>query len=253
VNCFQKIVSLIFWTTINRLFFQVCELWIAFKKLYLWYSEQLVRFNPKVCKCCELLSKNCIFDILNNCFLLLSLQKSVVNCFQKIVSLIFWTTIMSNSTNERRLWIAFKKLYLWYSEQLACVLWRCRARCELLSKNCIFDILNNPVPEDSTPEQVVNCFQKIVSLIFWTTLLPLGHARPKLWIAFKKLYLWYSEQLSKLAGSSRYVVNCFQKIVSLIFWTTSSLCKILASLLWIAFKKLYLWYSEQLITWFIII
>jgi len=40
------------------------------------------------------------------------------------------------------------------------------ARCELLSKNCIFDILNNFTNAVSLQNEVVNCFQKIVSLIF---------------------------------------------------------------------------------------
>ncbi len=38
--------------------------------------------------------------------------------------------------------------------------------CELLSKNCIFDILNNFPVVAFTASRVVNCFQKIVSLIF---------------------------------------------------------------------------------------
>ena len=184
-------------------------MWIAFKKLYLWYSEQQVQWYIVEARRCELLSKNCIFDILNN------IGKRPIVCIL--------------------LWIAFKKLYLWYSEQL----WRKRtlkhARCELLSKNCIFDILNNNLSAQMAVQMVVNCFQKIVSLIFWTTtryastcevccellskncIFDILNNRKKsflikdsLWIAFKKLYLWYSEQLRL----SFYFVNVCCELLS---------------------------------------
>ena len=117
------------------------------------------------------------------------------------------------------LWIAFKSLYLWYSEQPARYFSDCPHRCELLSKVCIFDILNNTLSSSS-----------LVS---------------KLWIAFKSLYLWYSEQLEELYIEQMMVVNCFQKFVSLIFWTTYTGTENRNVQLWIAFKSLYLWYSEQ--------
>ena len=41
-----------------------------------------------------------------------------------------------------------------------------KKRCELLSKVCIFDILNNRCKEKHTLAAVVNCSQKFVSLIF---------------------------------------------------------------------------------------
>ena len=143
---------------------------------------------------CELLSKNCIFDILNNIEHGRTVLNKVVNCFQKIVSLIFWTTFKIFLTIGCTLWIAFKKLYLWYSEQRRVEdVWTANG-CELLSKNCIFDILNNSLLVGDVTSKVVNCFQKIVSLIFWTTDSPLLSINDLLWIAFKKLYLWYSEQ-----------------------------------------------------------
>ena len=143
-------------------------LWIAFKKLYLWYSEQQSKRSDRYPASCELLSKNCIFDILNN------------------HQVFLWFSWL--------LWIAFKKLYLWYSEQRIFILNHHGESCELLSKNCIFDILNNAPDFFNTSKYVVNCFQKIVSLIFWTTY-PVHILLPNLlWIAFKKLYLWYSEQ-----------------------------------------------------------
>ena len=143
VNCFQKIVSLIFWTTNLKSNQNEFQLWIAFKKLYLWYSEQPILRDSKWNRGCELLSKNCIFDILNNPFYV--------------------------SVDAALLWIAFKKLYLWYSEQPIDFLNYPDVGCELLSKNCIFDILNNLIKLRQFFPFVVNCFQKIVSLIFWTT------------------------------------------------------------------------------------
>ena len=220
-------------------------MWIAFKNLYLWYSEQLRRQLQQRQSCCELLSKTCIFDILNNH--LFSLASPIL------------------------LWIAFKNLYLWYSEQpylFDNVIWFC---CELLSKTCIFDILNNNANVLYLIIEVVNCFQKLVSLIFWTTVNGIGNDRWTLWIAFKNLYLWYSEQPTKRNWKSInscellsktcifdilnntlchrrfiiHVVNCFQKLVSLIFWTTEGHILLGVGTLWIAFKNLYLWYSEQ--------
>ena len=41
---------------------------------------------------CELLSEVSIFDIRNNKLLVVGCQPTVVNCFQKLVSLIFGTT-----------------------------------------------------------------------------------------------------------------------------------------------------------------
>ena len=143
MNCFQKLVSLIFWTTndFDTLFFLL--LWIAFKNLYLWYSEQLDKSLTLFNRCCELLSKTCIFDILNNSYSRWSACYLVVNCFQKLVSLIFWTTHEHGGGMLHPLWIAFKNLYLWYSEQQLRRMLLFTRGCELLSKTCIFDILNN--------------------------------------------------------------------------------------------------------------
>jgi len=67
--------------------------------------------------CCELLSKVDIFDIRNNQRMLQKHTQIVVNCSQKLISLIFGTTKMA--------WFALQE------------------GCELLSKVDIFDIRNN--------------------------------------------------------------------------------------------------------------
>ena len=46
--------------------------------------------------------------------------------------------------------------------------------------------------------------------------------------------------------NKEYVVNCFQKFISLIFETTKIVVRAVVYWLWIAFKSLYLWYSKQL-------
>ena len=121
---------------------------------------------------CELLSNFCIFDILNNRNINGTTLNQVVNCFQISVSLIFWTTGAKIAEIRKVLWIAFKFLYLWYSEQPALQPRLSDSSCELLSNFCIFDILNN------------TDFQVYSGIL--------------LWIAFKFLYLWYSEQPTAL-------------------------------------------------------
>ena len=67
--------------------------------------------------CCELLSKVDIFDIRNNLQFLPMPGEDVVNCSQKLISLIFGTTDVVSDV---------------FSDS-----------CELLSKVDIFDIRNN--------------------------------------------------------------------------------------------------------------
>ena len=197
-------------------------LWIALKSWYLWYSEQLRLngFNPF--RSCELLSKVDIFDIRNNVSWNLSLVLFVVNCSQKLISLIFGTTMCLYPKLVIKLWIALKSWYLWYSEQLSAHDLLDLCSCELLSKVDIFDIRNNVPPVFCFFAIVVNCSQKLISLIFGTTM----RARPLglllLWIALKSWYLWYSEQPTEYFKERFTVVNCSQKLISLIFGTTSS-------------------------------
>ena len=245
VNCSQKLISLIFGTTNHTRYLYRERLWIALKSWYLWYSEQ--PFSERRCFAtrCELLSKVDIFDIRNNKCACLFIGQVVVNCSQKLISLIFGTTRICCSRRKTGLWIALKSWYLWYSEQHSgrCVLFR----------------------------GVVNCSQKLISLIFGTTTFDMIPQCLSLWIALKSWYLWYSEQplataynhglgcelLSKVdifdirnnlvlgKNPDRFVVNCSQKLISLIFGTTKFIVISVIVLLWIALKSWYLWYSEQ--------
>ena len=223
-------------------------MWIALKSWYLWYSEQLVGLNKTQSISCELLSKVDIFDIRNNSTKLSNSWKSVVNCSQKLISLIFGTTYADYYITWNELWIALKSWYLWYSEQqLQGLLEECSC-CELLSKVDIFDIRNNVVADITSPHVVVNCSQKLISLIFGTTLRGNTNSELSLWIALKSWYLWYSEQLDFVWWEGFFgcellskvdifdirnnemlpfkttivVVNCSQKLISLIFGTTKA-------------------------------
>ena len=169
VNCFQKFVSLTSETTLDYWACKCIKLWIAFKNLYLWHRKQLRLLGYRILRCCELLSKICIFDIGNN------------------------TLGIANVLAE--LWIAFKNLYLWHRKQLNGLLVKTYQCCELLSKICIFDIGNNVIEPPRLSWVVVNCFQKFVSLTSETTSIVYYWHMFKLWIAFKNLYLWHRKQL----------------------------------------------------------
>ena len=219
VNCFQKFVSLIFWATSITWKSNMYRLWIAFKSLYLWYSEQPIIYINHFKNSCELLSKVCIFDILSNEYCKLPY------------------------TNQ--LWIAFKSLYLWYSEQQQPKPNNNGKCCELLSKVCIFDILSNENQQINKSCLVVNCFQKFVSLIFWATSVEYNYRIFELWIAFKSLYLWYSEQLRSSYRSNGRSCELLSKVCIFDILSNHQGESAFTIELWIAFKSLYLWYSEQ--------
>ena len=140
----------------------------------------------------------------------------------------------------------------------------------MLSKVDIFDIRNNISLSENLPRIVVNCSQRLISLIFGTTcfcfhcsiiccellskvdIFDIRNNRKwqsatveTLWIALKGWYLWYSEQLCCHNVGSFWVVNCSQRLISLIFGTTWQQNGIRENTLWIALKGWYLWYSEQ--------
>ena len=143
VNCSQKLISLIFGTTVEWWLQYRDGLWIALKSWYLWYSEQLIFDYLPNNGCCELLSKVDIFDIRNNYLQKRTAKNGVVNCSQKLISLIFGTTKTYRTAIRYKLWIALKSWYLWYSEQHNKIRQQSICSCELLSKVDIFDIRNN--------------------------------------------------------------------------------------------------------------
>ena len=176
VNCFQKFVSLPSWTVTEKNMSVKSMLWIAFKSLYLCHLEQSIIGVRKSESRCELLSKVCIFAILNSYQLIFLFVYLVVNCFQKFVSLPSWTVLLKKQSATNR--------------------------CELLSKVCIFAILNSAFPLLTSTQFVVNCFQKFVSLPSWTVTFKKKRIRIVLWIAFKSLYLCHLEQCLNIRYSS---------------------------------------------------
>ena len=115
----------------------------------------------------------------------------------------------------------------------------------MLSKICIFVVWNNTKPTHQYRYNVVNCFQKFVSLLSETTNMLHKHRFHTLWIAFKNLYLCCLKQLIVLLSFFSAVVNCFQKFVSLLSETTWKMCILTDVWLWIAFKNLYLCCLKQ--------
>ena len=171
VNCFQKFVSLWRRTSTASKGAHTTWLWIAFKNLYLCDGEHPISITGSASESCELLSKICIFVTAN----IYNPQKvcvmTVVNCFQKFVSLWRRTSYFHVS--------------------------KAKFGCELLSKICIFVTANITLPPLDKPYMVVNCFQKFVSLWRRTSYCSNQNLGSKLWIAFKNLYLCDGEHLRR--------------------------------------------------------
>ena len=219
VNCFQKFVSLWRRTSLVGMSATNSLLWIAFKNLYLCDGEHLVLDSAPSYSSCELLSKICIFVTANIPVRKWYDGKTVVNCFQKFVSLWRRTSRQSACRRVNELWIAFKNLYLCDGE--------------------------HPLFPNRIWQEVVNCFQKFVSLWRRTSITATPIKLQQLWIAFKNLYLCDGEHRGKRTDNGEWVVNCFQKFVSLWRRTSTSACTYTAIQLWIAFKNLYLCDGEH--------
>ncbi len=169
MNCSQKLISLIFGTT----------KWICYTT---WLG-------------CELLSKVDIFDIRNN--------------------------LTQYKERSIQLWIALKSWYLWYSEQRVVEYDNRNISCELLSKVDIFDIRNNSNEKSLYRVSVVNCSQKLISLIFGTTKISSKYIAFSVVNCSQKLISLIFGTTSVIKHSLiRFVVNCSQKLISLIFGTT---------------------------------
>ena len=221
-------------------------MWFAFKKLYLCSDEQQSPEESGKINSCDLLSKNCIFVLTNNIFANYMENAIVVICFQKIVSLFWRTTQFIEFLFRKKLWFAFKKLYLCSDEQHMLWFLALAISCDLLSKNCIFVLTNNHELKRIIPSPVVICFQKIVSLFWRTTLRATPPPTRKLWFAFKKLYLCSDEQ--RRLEIARFHSSCDLLSKNCIFVLTNNKAIWIKKriMLWFAFKKLYLCSDEQL-------
>ena len=169
VNCFQKLLSSWWRTTVVYDLPHCLKLWIAFKNYYLRDEGQLQAKLNALTVSCELLSKIIIFVMKDND----STQKvyllCVVNCFQKLLSSWWRTTTTMFHNKLQGLWIAFKNYYLRDEGQLHQKnLYRCSS-CELLSKIIIFVMKDNLYRWEVLRPKVVNCFQKLLSSWWRTT------------------------------------------------------------------------------------
>ncbi len=143
VNCFQKLLSSWWRTTSSGRFSFNNSLWIAFKNYYLRDEGQLPTHTTPAGFCCELLSKIIIFVMKDNYFLYSYLIVTVVNCFQKLLSSWWRTTVYFYVYFYILLWIAFKNYYLRDEGQQSKKIKRSLACCELLSKIIIFVMKDN--------------------------------------------------------------------------------------------------------------
>ena len=137
VNCFQKLLSSWHDTTWFIYGNSTNGLWIAFKNYYLRDTTQQGFEKVRILPGCELLSKIIIFVTRHNLPKVVTVDKHVVNCFQKLLSSWHDTTTRQNSLEQFLLWIAFKNYYLRDTTQ----------------RNFLITELKT----------VVNCFQKLLS------------------------------------------------------------------------------------------
>ena len=170
MNCFQKLLSSWWRTTSSRSGVHGWKLWIAFKNYYLRDEEQRTLRRKPTKKSCELLSKIIIFVMKNNSIGLNSWSRPVVNCFQKLLSSWWRTTNPLLVLLFHLLWIAFKNYYLRDEEQPQPAKNIADFGCELLSKIIIFVMKNNYAVFLNKIKPVVNCFQKLLSSWWRTTL-----------------------------------------------------------------------------------
>ena len=143
MNCFQKLLSSWWRTTVVAIYDILYRLWIAFKNYYLRDEGQLIYIANCIIASCELLSKIIIFVMKDNGFFSRTQLSPVVNCFQKLLSSWWRTTRLCLMAHPDKLWIAFKNYYLRDEGQLLQRKSKHSRSCELLSKIIIFVMKDN--------------------------------------------------------------------------------------------------------------
>ena len=177
VNCFQKLLSSWHDTTTWFIYSTYKRLWIAFKNYYLRDTTQPTIAKPTRFPGCELLSKIIIFVTRHNFYKIINFCRSVVNCFQKLLSSWHDTTLFLVCIALAELWIAFKNYYLRDTTQPYLKTNRNKLSCELLSKIIIFVTRHNFSVCSPSVAVVVNCFQKLLSSWHDTTPVTLNYNR----------------------------------------------------------------------------
>ena len=213
VNCFQKLLSSWWRTTVIANATERHTLWIAFKNYYLRDEGQQHYKHNFWFACCELLSKIIIFVMKDNVNRLKYSVAEVVNCFQKLLSSWWRTTFLWIESRGKRLWIAFKNYYLRDEGQQHQQQSWSLSRCELLSKIIIFVMKDNYIFRFIEMPVVVNCFQKLLSSWWRTTMGQMVDLAAKLWIAFKNYYLRDEGQPSYSLHSLQMGCELLSKII----------------------------------------
>ena len=194
MNCFQICIFVLIATTIHVSERTHLQLWIAFKFVSLYWSQQQLNYLFISYSSCELLSNLYLCTDRNNLSLYAYPILFVVNCFQICIFVLIATTTVHFETLGGRLWIAFKFVSLYWSQQhyATCATgWR---SCELLSNLYLCTDRNNRSSAISLCIVVVNCFQICIFVLIATTALAEGGRTLQLWIAFKFVSLYWSQQ-----------------------------------------------------------
>ena len=223
MNCFQICIFVLIATTSHTARHTFATLWIAFKFVSLYWSQQRVKPHRSLVV--------------------------VVNCFQICIFVLIATTFLARFGKSAPLWIAFKFVSLYWSQQPNAAGQYPLTGCELLSNLYLCTDRNNLCLCAAQPCPVVNCFQICIFVLIATTCSTRQSSRSSLWIAFKFVSLYWSQQLTKIQvlcrcrcellsnlylctdrnnnggchQSSHVVVNCFQICIFVLIATTDYL------------------------------
>ena len=248
MNCFQICIFVLIATTLLPRILRLLKLWIAFKFVSLYWSQQLYTWAKELIYSCELLSNLYLCTDRNNNWIICLFLTVVVNCFQICIFVLIATTFHYTHIQFFSLWIAFKFVSLYWSQQRPCTSRPSAGGCELLSNLYLCTDRNNIMRPVQQAEEVVNCFQICIFVLIATTAPLLSVCALWLWIAFKFVSLYWSQQLRLLRVAGRcscellsnlylctdrnnnsfgsddrhYVVNCFQICIFVLIATTFS-------------------------------
>ena len=173
MNCFQICIFVLIATTHINYSLSRIKLWIAFKFVSLYWSQQLPTPRATLSPRCELLSNLYLCTDRNN----------ALNHIEALLSL----------------WIAFKFVSLYWSQQHFLLVLANQHRCELLSNLYLCTDRNNLTQRGNIRSRVVNCFQICIFVLIATTSVYALHNLVQLWIAFKFVSLYWSQQHVRLA------------------------------------------------------
>ena len=143
MNCFQICIFVLWQTTYSGLARSSVLLWIAFKFVSLSYDKQHERTRM--------------------------LGRLVVNCFQICIFVLWQTTLGFRQFSDCLLWIAFKFVSLSYDKQRKSSGYATASGCELLSNLYLCPMTNNRMSNILLSEDVVNCFQICIFVLWQTT------------------------------------------------------------------------------------